>query len=317
MSRKKLLLISPLPEEYICRLAIDFPELVIANCTQDRERVLDEIRDASYVFGRPTREQFLAAKKLEFIQVWTQGIESILFPELLASQVVVANGKGIWSPAIAEHIVAMVLALYRAIPNYLRFQQEKQWIQKGVRLDRLAEKTVCFVGTGDIARHTVRLLQGFDCRIIGVNRTGTKPPGFLRVVAREGLHDFLSESDIVCCALPFTAETYHLIDETAFSAMKPTALFINTGRGKTVDEDALIRALKEGKIAGAGLDVFEQEPPAPNNPLWTMPNVIMTSHVAGLDSEHAARAFELLVDNLQRMMENRPVRNQIDKLRGY
>ena len=317
MCRKKLLLISPLPEEYIHRLAAHFPHLVIADCTQDRDRVLDEIRDASYVFGRPTREQFLAATRLEFIQVWTQGVESILFPELLASKVIVSNGKGVWSPAIAEHILAMILALYRAIPTYLSFQHEKRWIQKGVTLDRLAGKTVCFVGTGDIAMHTVRLLQGFDCAIIGVNRTGAVPPGFAKVVGREGLLDFLSLADIVCCALPFTPETYHFINDAAFSVMKNTALFINVGRGKTVDENALIRALQEDKIAGAGLDVFEQEPPAPDSPLWTMPNVIITPHIAGMDLEHSSRAFDLLVDNLQRIMENRPVRNQIDKSRGY
>lgn len=317
MPHKKLLIIAPLPRAYQARLAARFPDVTVVDCVQSRERVAEEIRDAHYVFGRLSREEFLKAEHLEFMQVWTQGVESVLYPELVGSPVIVANGKGIWSPAIAEHVLALILALYRCLSDLLRFQRQKQWVQTGLPLDRLSGKTVCFLGTGDIAQHTVALLRGFECPITGFNRTGFRPSGFDRVASGRDLYPLLGEADVVVCTLPLTADTRRLVDAAAFEAMKPTALFINVGRGKTVDEPALIDALRQGRIAGAGLDVLEQEPPAADNPLWDMPNVLITSHIGGLDKDHPERAYQLLAENLERLRDGRPLKNVVDKQRGY
>ncbi len=317
MYKKKLLIVSPLPDELIDLIEQRFPYLCVVDCRHNRERIIEEIETAHYFFGRPTRDQFLRAKQLEFIQVWTQGVEGILYPELVNSDVLVSNGRGIWSPAIAEHILAFILAHFRSLAEYFRFQRDKRWIQKDVPLRRLFGKTVCFLGTGDIAQHTVQLLQGFCCRILGVNRHGNCPAGFHEVVRRDRMLSILPQADIIVCALPFTEETRHFVDSSAFLVMKKTAFFVNVGRGKTVDETALISALQDGRIAGAGLDVLETEPPEKENPLWGMPNVMITAHIAGLDEEHALRAFDLLCDNLQRLHDGITPRNLVDKARGY
>lgn len=317
MWRKKIVLVSPLPEEYQRRLADHFPGLTVVDCSRERDLLAREIRNAHIVFGRVSAEEFREARCLEFIQVWTQGVEAMLYPELVNSPIPVANGRGVWSPALAEHIVALILAFYRRLPDFVRWQRETRWVKRPGGLERLNGKTVCFLGTGDIARHAVPLCRAFGCRILGFNRGGETAPGFDRIFTVPRLVEAVAESDVVVTALPSTPATFHLVNEEVFRAMKRTAFFINVGRGKTVDERALIAALEQGWIAGAGLDVFEKEPLPPESPLWRMENVIITCHEGGVSGDHPERAYALLVDNLERLRDGRPLRNLVDKQRGY
>jgi D-2-hydroxyacid dehydrogenase (NADP+) len=315
--RKKVLLVTPLADHHKRALQERFPGLDLVDCSASREQVAQEIAEAQVVFGHPRPDEFRRAGQLEFIQVISQGVESLAYPELMASAVPVANGKGVWSPPIAEHVVALALAFCRQIPELVRQQVRHEWRGRAFEFGMLRGKTVGMLGTGSIARETVPLFKAFGCRVIGCNRTGKHPAGYDQVWTSEGLHAFLAQGDIIVNSLPFTAHTCHLVDAEAIGCMKRTAVYINVGRGGTTDDKALITALREQRIGGAGLDVVEQEPLPPNSPLWDLPNVIITSHQSGLGGAGLDAGFNVFVRNLERLRDGKPLLNLIDKSAGY
>jgi phosphoglycerate dehydrogenase-like enzyme len=311
---RKVVLVGSLPAPYQERLREEFPGLSIVDCSAARDRVAEELADAQIAFGRVKPEEFARARALEFIQSDTQGIEAYMYPELLDSDVRLANVGDLYSPPMAEHVLALTLALLRSIPFFVRMQQEARWEQIPAKFDMLRGKTVGFVGAGSIARHCARLLAAFDCRLIATSRTGAVREPFHENLP---LHELLSAADVVVASLPNTPDTYRLLDAQAMACMKPTALFINVGRGKTIDESALIAALEEGRIAGAGLDVFEKEPLPTESPLWRMENVIITPHYSAGGFDYKKGLYEVFAENLRRLRDGRPLQYQVDKTRGY
>lgn len=315
---KKLVLVGTLEPARREELARTFPGLRIVDCSQVRDRVAAEIEDAELVFGRVKPEEFERARRLEFIQIETAGVEHMMYPALQQSNVVLANAGDTFSPAMAEHVLALVLAFYRRLPDYVRWQDRAQWNPEPLEFLLLRGKTVGFLGTGTIARHTVPLCRAFGCAVIGWNRRGENSDGlFDRVVAGDGLSEVLRESDVVVNTLPITPRTERLVDRTCFAQMKDTAFFVNVGRGRTVDEAALVEALETGVIAGAGLDVFEEEPLPPDSPLWRTKNAILTGHRSGLGGEWAEAVFRILMENLRRRRDGEPLLNEVDKEHGY
>lgn len=311
---RKLLLVAPLSAAHRERLEDEFPMMDVVDCSTQRERIVDEVRDADAVYGRLLPDQMAAAQRLDFIQLPTRGVDSVIDEALRKKGVRLATVGDLYSPAMAEHIVAMVLALYRHLPLMVRRQETRAWNREFPSFRVLCEKTVGFVGTGTIAHHTARLLEGFHCRFLGVNRTGSgRPP----VTSIRSLDDVMAESDVVVNTLPLTAATRGIITAERIGRMKPDALFINVGRGKTVDESALIEALRAGRIGGAGLDVFETEPLPETSPLWTLPNVIVSCHVSGLGVNEADGTYAVLAENLRRSEAGRPLLHQVDLDVGY
>jgi len=321
--KKKLLISDPfLFEPFSDRrrriLEKAFPGLDIVDCTGRRERIKEAIRDAHLAYGSVSREEFLCARRLEFIQLSSQGAEHMQYPELTSSNVAISNARGIWSPAIAEHILALILAHYRKLPELIRRQQARDWSPDRAGYSMLQGRTVGFLGTGDIAQYTVPLLLPFRCRILGYNLLGGTPEHFETAYSGDGLSDMLGVSDVVVNILPFTSQTERFVSHDVFRAMKPTALFINIGRGKTVDEPALIEALQTDTIAAAALDVFQHEPLPEDSPLWAMPDVIITPHMAGLGASDSGQdLFNLLLDNLRRLRDGLPILNPVSKTLGY
>lgn len=311
---RKVVLVGLMPPPYPERLREEFPGLEIVDCHQARDRVAEEIADAHIVYGRVKPEEFTRARILEFIQADTQGVERLMYPELRESAAEIANAGDIYSPAIAEHTLALALALCRRLPEFLQAQQECRWRRDLAQFRLLAGQTVGFAGTGSIGLHCAMLFKGFGCRLLGFSRSGRCQAPFDEAV---GLSKLLQRSDIVVLSLPHTPETNRLFDAEAFRRMKPEALFINVGRGKTVDEAALIAALQQGWIAGAGLDVFEQEPLPPESPLWRLPNVIITSHQSAGGVDYIEELYRLFAENLRRLRDGRPLLHRVDKERGY
>jgi D-2-hydroxyacid dehydrogenase (NADP+) len=240
-----------------------------------------------------------------------------MFPELRQSPVRMANAGGLYSPAIAEHVVMLILALFRNLPAYIRWQDEARWNPEALHFRLLQGATVGHLGTGSISQHTARLCAALGCRNRGFSRSGRPVEPFDEVVGERGLPELLRASDVVVNALPYTPETHHLMDAARFKMMKCDAIFINVGRGATVDEAALVEALENGTIAGAGLDVFEREPLPPESRLWRMPNVIVTSHRSGMGIDEDNALFDILVENLSRLESGKPLLNEVDKERGY
>ncbi|HUG17265.1 MAG TPA: D-2-hydroxyacid dehydrogenase, partial [Thermomicrobiales bacterium] len=235
---------------------------------------------------------------------------------LIDDPVVVTNMRGIYNDHIAQHIMLYVLALARGLPFYMEAQRQRRW-DKDAQTSRyidLTQATALIHGVGGIGQETARLCLAFGMRVLGVDaRWEWEAPGVERH-GPEALASLLPEADFVILTIPHTPETEGMWNAALFGAMRETAYFINIGRGMTTRLDDLAAAIESGGIAGAALDVYEIEPLPSEHPLWTLPNVILTPHIAVQDAENVEeRRFEVLLDNLKRFAAEEPLRNVVDK----
>ena len=269
------------------------------------------------------------APHLTWVHSATSGVERALTPAARAREVVVTNARGVFSRPIAEHVLLMILAVSRHLPELLELQRERTWQPLEGR--ELRELTIGIVGYGSLGRSVASLASAFGARVIALRRRpdgGTAPvpteedgfpfePRVDRVVGPDQLHELLAESDIVVLAAPLTPETEGMIDEAAVGAMKRDAWLINVARGRLVDDTALVRALRDNRIGGAALDTFRDEPLPPGSPYWELPNVILTPHTAWSSARVLDRSIDLFCDNLVRFSRGEPLRNVVDPAAGY
>jgi phosphoglycerate dehydrogenase-like enzyme len=273
------------------------------------------------------------APQLRWVHSATSGVERALTPAARARDVVVTNARGVFSRPIAEHVLLMILAVSRQLPQLLELQRERTW--QPLQGRELRDLTIGVVGYGSLGRAIASLATAFGSRVIALRRNvaaGDRPgspaapgdddrflvePRLARVFGPDGLHEFLGEADIVVLAAPLTAETEHLIDEAALAAMKPDAWLVNVARGRLVDDHALVRALTDGRIGGAALDTFSEEPLPSSSPLWELPNVIVTPHTSWSSARVLDRSIDLFCDNLRRFRAGEPLRNVVDRTAGY
>jgi phosphoglycerate dehydrogenase-like enzyme len=256
------------------------------------------------------------AGDLRWIQSASAGVDALLFPELVRSHVIVTNARGVFDAAIAEYVVGVILLFAKGMVGVLDAQRRHEWRHR--ETERLEHKRVLVAGTGPIGRAIARSCAALGMQVRGVGRTPRhRDAEFGRVFAAEDLAEAAGWADYVVNALPATAETRHVFDAEVFGAMSPGARFVNVGRGSTVDETALVRALEQGRIGGAALDVFEEEPLSADHPLWAMPNVVVSPHLAGDFAGWRESAVELFVGNLERYLTGKPLRNVVDKELGY
>jgi phosphoglycerate dehydrogenase-like enzyme len=322
----------------VSRIQALVPDMRIVR-SLDKAEVEVMLGDIEIVAGRIPLDLIARASNLRWIQQWGAGADWLLrHPEAREMDFILTNASGVHAVPIGEHVFAFLLAFARNIPDAVRAQDERVWIGNAwqrhgasIRADQkfaasvgkddvfeLAGKTLLIVGLGAIGERTARLARAFDMRVVGVRRNPAGGAADVdELIGPDQLFDALPEADFVVDILPMTAATRHLFDRRAFAAMKPDAYFINVGRGGTVDEAALIEALRAGEIAGAGLDVFEEEPLPEDSPLWGLTNAIITSHYAGLTPEYDNRAFAIFIDNLGRYQRGEPLRNVVDKRLGY
>ncbi len=272
------------------------------------------IAEADVVWGWRVPPALLEkAGRLRWVQVMGASADWALVPELPA-RVVVTRSPGLFGPWMAEYVLAWCLWVTQRVEAYRRAQADRRWAAD-VLPERLGGRTMVVVGLGDIGRRIARAAAGLGLRVVGVSRSGRPVPGVTRVYRPRALARAVAEGDFVVLVVPLTAETRGLVDERVLGAMKPTAWLLNVARGAVVDEDALVRALAERRIAGAVLDVFATEPLPPAHPLWALDNVVVTPHIAGPDvPEDLARVFN---ENLARYLAGRPLRHVVDRRRGY
>lgn len=262
------------------------------------------------------RDAWPHAERLQWVHATSAGVDAILFPELKESPLPVTNARGIFDHAIAETVLGFILAFAKDLPNTLRLQQAHHWQHR--ETERMQGKRLVVVGAGSIGRAIARLASAVGLEVEGVaSRPREDDPDFTRVHGSDGLHAALAGADYVACAAPLTEATRGMMDADAFAAMAPHARFINVGRGPVVQTDALVDALQEGTIAGAALDVYEQEPLPPEHPLWAMENVILTAHMAGDFIGWREALSEQFIANFRRWQAGEPLFNVIDKSRGY
>lgn len=284
------------------------------------ERLRDEIVDAQVVVGGRIDDELLdAAKQLVWQHMPSAGVESVVSPILIERGIILTNGRGVSAPNMGEHMVGMMLALGRAIPFLVRQQAARHWTPMGSRppMFELTGQTVLLLGTGAIGKEIAKRLRPFGCSIIGARRRAEPVEGFDRIVSFAELGDFLPEVDHVASSLPMTPYTDKLLSADLIARMKPGAFFYNVGRGGTVDQEALIAALQDGRLGGAGLDVVEPEPLPEDSPLWTMENVLMTSHSSGGSPRTGERSAEVLRENVRRYIAGEDLLNIVDLEYGY
>jgi phosphoglycerate dehydrogenase-like enzyme len=319
----KLVVMPPLDElkrQIARRLPADLPQYrVVAPETEDEAR--REVVDAEAAFGWIPPDLLPLAGRLRWLQNPDAGPRpGYFYPALIAHPVVVCNPRGIYNDHISQHIMMFLLALARGLPYYVAAQQRRRWdkdARPGPALD-LASATALIVGVGGVGQETARLCLAFGMRVLGVDpRWEHEAPGVERHGPDE-LDAVLPRADVVIATTPHTPETEGMWDARRFRLMRPAAFFINIGRGRTVRLDELTAALERGEIGGCGLDVFEIEPLPADHRLWTLPNVLLTPHVAVKDAENLPeRRYQVLLENARRFAAGEPLRNVVDKAAWY
>lgn len=280
------------------------------------EALAAALPEAEVVGGVVPRHLLPLARRLRWVHNFPAGAEPLLYPELRGSSVILTTSKGAHAMPISEHCLTFMLMFTHNLPAFMSMQKEGRWERPFI--DELAGKTVGIVGLGNIGRELARRCSvGFGMRVVGAARRARPVEHVDRVYGPGELHGLLGESDFVCCILPGTPDTRGLIGEPELRAMKSTAYLINVGRGQHVDTAALLRALREGWIAGAGLDAMDPEPLPADHPLRQMPNVIITPHLAGLTRGTRDRGTTRFVENLKRLQRGETLEGLVDREAGY
>lgn len=316
----KLLLPDHLVErlrEPVCRIAPDCDVIPIG---PDGE-VTEPLEGADVLFLRwglspeATRRLLARVPNLRWIHTISAGVDHLLFPELRESDAILTNASGVFNIPIAETVMAYILAVVKRLPEFWAHQREHRWEKLPLR--ELRGLTVGIVGLGDIGTEVARLCRAFGMRVLGLRRRPAPSDLADEVLPPDRLQDLLARSDFVVIAVPLTAETRGMIGRAELAAMKPDAWLVNISRGAIVDEEALVEALREGRIGGACLDVFAEEPLPPESPLWDMPNVIITPHNSWSSPHIEEREIALFLENLRRYVAGEPLLNVVDKQAGY
>jgi phosphoglycerate dehydrogenase-like enzyme len=286
-----------------------------------RDDLMKELADADAVFGGLNRDQFLAAKKLKWMQITSAGVENYLsIPEIRNSQVVMTNMKIVQGVEIADHALGLLLALTRRLDIAMKDRESETWRplqQYGPPLE-LQGKTALVIGVGGIGMQIAVRAKAFGMTVIGVDPKDIPYAPYLdRTVWPDRLDTVLPEADVVFVSAPHTPQSERMIGAAQFAKMKKGVIFIAVSRGKLYDNDALVAALKSEKVSAAGLDVTETEPLPKGHALWKTGRVIITPHIAGRSDGEGARYFELYKDNLIRFSKGEPLRHQVDKQKGY
>jgi|SRR6188768_3400714 len=309
-----------LPASVLTRVRDISPRIQVVTEPEFRARP-DWLSEADVLFTqRIAPERVAAAERLKWVQTFGAGVEWLLTPSLQRREdLLITNARGIHAQPVAEHVFGLVLMFARQLHRAVRQQSARHWesaaLQAGV--SALAGATLGIAGLGAIGRRIAQIGGAFGMRVIALKRTPVGASGVERVFGPSQLLPFLKEAEYVVNTLPLTEQTKNYFGTREFAAMRSDAVFINIGRGATVQTDALLRALQSGGIAGAALDVTDPEPLPSEHPLWTLDNVILTPHYAGTHPGYVQRASAIFLENLARFVAGNALTNVIDKHAGY
>lgn len=302
-------------------------EVLCITRTNEFKEFLAHLQEAEVLcaYSLPDNVRELAPN-LRWLQYPGAGVDSLRSTGLLdaGSGIMVTTASGIHAINISEYVFGSMLMFNRTWPEMVRLQDRHVWPRNAnwynLKARELAGQTLGIVGLGSIGRRIAQLGRAFGMTVLGMRRSasrGEQDSNVDQLYALEQLHELLSRSDYVVLAIPLTRATEKMIGEAELRAMRPNAYLVNIARGRIIDEAVLIRALKEGWIAGAGLDVTEEEPLPADSPLYSMPNVILTPHIAGASDNYDKRLTALFAENLRRYRAGEPLLNQYDPERGY
>jgi phosphoglycerate dehydrogenase-like enzyme len=311
-----------LPDAQVERIRQALPNVNVA-CARDYADARRELVDADVAIAPRMRPEALAgATRLQWVHTTAVGVDWLPREALAARDIPVTNTRGVHADMLAEHALALWLALRRHLPQAEARRRDRVWAQEELATmptPRLNATTLVVVGLGAIGVRVARWASALGMTVIGVRRDlkADVPPGVSRVIGLAQLSELLPKVDGVVLALPHTAETGVVLDAAALARLKPGALIINVARGSLIDDAALVDGLRAGRIGGAGLDVFAREPLAPEHPLWTTPRTIITPHIGALDGDYWTPAIDFFLENWHRFVKGEPLVNVVDLARGY
>ena len=292
--------------------AVPDAEIIAASA----ESAANQISEADALIGPCTAPLVNKGQKLRWVQTFSAGVEGCA-PLLADREIVLTNVKILMGPEIADHAMALLLALTRSLRQTIPAQASGEW-RRSYRPIELRGKTALIIGVGGIGTQIAERASAFGMRVLGVD---PKDVPFInsieRVVPPDQMKELLPEADVVFMAAPHTPETNYMLGPEQFSLMKRGAYFINVSRGKTTRTEALVQALESGRLAGAGIDVVDPEPLPPSHALWKMTNVVITPHIAGQSDQLDERRLELFIQNVRRFAKGIPLLNVVDKRKGY
>ena len=312
-----------LDEKYPRILAEKFPSVRVS-VAKDREDLLRLLAETEvlYAWWLPEKH-FAEARRLKWIHTPFAGVDEVLHPALVQSDVRLTCSRGVASAALADHAMALVLGFSRGLNRAIRERAPGNWDRESYFTvepipEELDGKVLGILGYGSIGRELARRARAFGMRIHAYRRNLTREEeGADRLFGPSDLMEFLAGADYLVVTLPLTRATEGILDEEALGRMKPGARLINIARGRLIREEALVRALESGRLSGAGLDVFSEEPLPGSSPLYRLPNVVLTPHIGGLHPHYLDRATSLFIVNLGRYLKGEPLLHEVDKRSGY
>ena len=332
----KILVTAPFPTHLLDKLRAVGRDVVVEQAKLDGGRWPADLTTSAEVLytinDLPRPEQ---APHLRWVQCHYAGVDHLVDKPLWHSDILLTSASGVHTVNIGQYVLAQLLAWAHRVPRWLHHQKKGEWPTSRWETfvpHELRGSTLGIVGYGSIGREVARLAKAFGMKILVTKRDARRledqdfavlgtgdPKGELphRIYPPEATRSMVAECDFVVITAPLTPKTHHLFDEELFKAMKPTAFLVNIGRGPIIKEDDLVKALKKGWIAGAGLDVFEQEPLPAKSPLWGMENVLLSPHVSGFTPHYDDRATDLFAENLRRYLAGEPLLNLVNRERGY
>ena len=318
MSQALTLLIDGASPDLIERVKALSPRLEILSPEQIQEHP-ERLSTVEAAYGWLSQAQISRASNLRWLQLSSAGVNSLLTPEIRERDLILTNARGIHAEPITEHMFGMLLMITRRLGEAWDRRKSGQWNSDGLgdRVTMLAGKTLGVLGVGAIGGQSAKVGQAFGMRVAGLRRGGAPHPHVDRMYTLDQTHAFLAACDVIMNTLPLTEQTRGFLGAEEFDAMKPGAILINTGRGATVDTDALIDALNAGKLGAALLDVTDPEPLPEGHPLWTTPNVFITPHYSGAHPEYGERADKIFLENLRRYLAGETLMNVVNKNEGY
>lgn len=311
-----ILVLNKLAERHIAAIESIAPGSTVITAKPDDAGQHIGSADIVAVWGATDfRPLFLQAAKLRWVHALSAGVEKLLFPEMVSSPIQLTNSRGIHGIPMSEHVLSLILAFTRGLNVLIRQQQQQLWQRPP--LEEIYEKTIGIVGLGSIGREVAKRAKALGMQVVATKREQTAELFVDQLYTPGQLTDLLQIADFVVVTLPLTSQTRQLFTTELFRQMKPSAYFINVSRGAVVNQADLAAALTGGMIKGAALDVFEQEPLPEGSPLWTLPNVLITPHIAAISPHYLDRAVKLFCENLTRFAAGKELLNMIDKQRGY
>lgn len=315
-SSLNILVVQRLNEQQTSALLEADEHINVIACAADEADRHIENADILIAWGNiDLRELLPKAKRLKWIHALSSGVEDFLVPELIHSEIVLTNSRGIHGIPMAEHVLAMILNFTRKISAAHDHQKARIW--KPLQAEEVYEKSIAIVGLGSVGREIAKRAKCVGMKVLAVKRTITTELFVDKLYAMDQLPNLLSAADFVVVTLPLTPKTRGMFNMEAFQLMKKSAYFINVARGAIVNQADLVSALRENLIRGAALDVFEEEPLPADSPLWDLPNLLVTPHIAAKSPYYIDRSLKLFIENLHKFLSRSEMINVIDKEKGY